>query len=109
LDLLEQAEVLGEGVLGLPGGAVDALELRVLLAATPVGAGRAQQLEGRLGPGLAVGDGPAGEALALLDDLAHALLDALQILGPERLVDVEVVVEAVLDRRADAPLGPGEQ
>ena len=34
---------------------------------------------------------------------------ALEVLGVERLVDVEVVVEAVLDRRADAQLGLGEQ
>ena len=162
LDLLEQVEVLGEGVLGLPGGAVDPLELRVLLAPPPVRARRAQQLEGgngpgrgdvgpaaqvapaavaglrvevvvdgqgavpdldsllvagpaplvddlelvrlvlQLGPRLVVGDDPPGEALPLLDDLAHALLDPVQVLGPERLGDVEVVVEAVLDRRPDA-------
>ena len=33
----------------------------------------------------------------------------LEVLRGERLVDVEVVVEAVLDRRADAELGLGEQ
>jgi hypothetical protein len=30
-------------------------------------------------------DDPPGEALPLLDDLAHALLDPVQVLGPERL------------------------
>ena len=169
LDLLEQVEVLGEGVLGLPGGAVDPLELRVLLAPPPVRARRPQQLEGRdgpggrdvrpaaqvapaaltaarvevvvdgqravpdldglllagpaplvddlqlvglvlqLGPGLVVADDPPGEALPLLDDLAHALLDPVQVLGNERLLDVEVVVEAVLDRRPDAQLRLREQ
>ena len=33
----------------------------------------------------------------------------LEVLGRERLLDVEVVVEAVLDRRADAQLGVGEE
>src|SRR5699024_9707707 len=42
--------------------------------------------------------------LAGLDDLLHALLDALQILRGERLVHVEVVVEAAVNRRADAQL-----
>ena len=45
---------------------------------------------------------------ALLD-LLHLLLDGLEVLGREGLLDVEVVVEAVLDRRADAQLGLGEE
>jgi len=36
------------------------------------------------------------------DDLAHARLDGDEVLRRERAVDAEVVVEAVLDRRADA-------
>ena len=47
----------------------------------------------------------AGEQLALLDDLAHALFQRFQILRGERVGDVEVVVEAVGDRRANAELG----
>ena len=39
----------------------------------------------------------------------HPLLDALEVVGGERAADVEVVVEAVLDRRADAELGLGEE
>ncbi|GAA3072269.1 hypothetical protein GCM10020000_66250 [Streptomyces olivoverticillatus] len=35
------------------------------------------------------------------------LLDGLEVIGVEGLLDVEVVVEAVLDRRADAQLGLG--
>src|SRR5690606_14482335 len=46
----------------------------------------------------------AHDRLVALDDLAHALLDALEILRRERLVAGEIVVEAVLDRRADRDL-----
>ena len=67
------------------------------------------RLVGQLLAGGLVGDDAAGEALAALLDLLHLLLDGLEVLGRERLLDVEVVVEAVLDRRADAELGLGEQ
>ena len=60
-------------------------------------------------PGLLVGHHPAGEPLALLDDLAHPGLDRLQVFRGERHLDVEVVVEAVLHRRPDAELGLREQ
>lgn len=154
-----------------PGGAVDALEHGVLLAAAPVGGRVAHQLErrdvarggqvrasaevlpaqvaglgvevvvdrqlaaadldvrtvvGRRGAldtdefelvrlvrqlfaGVLVGHHAARETLPALLDLLHLLLDGLEILGRERPLDVEVVVEAVLDRRADAQLGLGEQ
>ena len=46
-----------------------------------------------------------GEQLAFLDDLAHPLLQRLEILGRERARHVEVVVETVGDGRADAELG----
>ena len=59
--------------------------------------------------GVGIGGDPALEALVLLDDLAHRGLDLDQVLGHERGLDVEVVVEAVLDRRADAELGLGEE
>ena len=49
------------------------------------------------------------EALPLLDNLLHTLLDALQVLGRERLLDVEVVVEAVLDGRTNGDFGLGAQ
>jgi len=42
------------------------------------------------------------ERLFFGDDLAHALLDGRKVLRRERPIDVEVVVEAVLDRRTDA-------
>jgi hypothetical protein len=51
---------------------------------------------------------PAAERLPGLDDLLHPLLELRQVLRLERLRHVEVVVEAVLDRRADAELGLGE-
>jgi hypothetical protein len=52
--LLDPLEVCGERLLRLPGGAVDALELRPLLVAAPVGAGDA--LEGEGGHPLRRGD-----------------------------------------------------
>ena len=173
LGLLEPVQVLLERLLGLPGGAVDALELLVLLVAAPVRRRGAHQLERRdplggrqvraaaqvaprdlavaadvvvdgelagahLGRGtfdrlagracrdlrslqpdqldlvglvlelverVGVGGDPPGEPLALLDDLAHPGLDLLEVLGHERGLDVEVVVEAVSDRRADPEPG----
>ncbi len=45
LGLLETVEVLRERLRRLPGGAVDALQLRPVLVAAPVGAGDAHQLE----------------------------------------------------------------
>lgn len=171
LGLDQEVQVRLQLVLGRPGGAVDALQHRVLLAAAPVGGRVAHQLErrdvagarqvraaaevapaqvaglgvhvvvdGQLGAahldvgavlggggaleadqlqlvrlggqflaGGVVGDHPAGELLPPLDDLLHLLLDGLEVIGVERLLDVEVVVEAVLDRRADAELGLGEE
>ena len=55
--------------------------------------------------GLLLGHDPAHEALPGPDDAVHLLLDRLQIVGRERRLDVEVVVEAVLDGRTDAELG----
>ena len=51
----------------------------------------------------------AGEGGVAGDDLAHPRLDPLEVLRGEGLVPVEVVVEAVLDRRADGDLGAGEK
>ena len=45
----------------------------------------------------------------LLRDLGHALLDRRQVLRRERTLVREVVVEAVLDHRADRHLRVGEQ
>ena len=42
-------------------------------------------------------------------DLPHLLLDLFEILGSERRVALEIVIEARLDRRADAELGLREQ
>ena len=43
------------------------------------------------------------------DRLAHALLDVRQVVGRQWARQQEVVVEAVLDDRADPELGAGEQ
>src|SRR3954463_13016190 len=49
-----------------------------------------------------------GEVRPGADDLLHLLLEGGEVLGGEGPLRVEVVVEAVLDRRADAELGAGE-
>ena len=54
--------------------------------------------------GLVARDDCLGERPVARDDLAHALLDRREILGGKRLVAEEVVVEAVLDHRADRHL-----
>jgi hypothetical protein len=64
-----------------------------------------------LEPGLeliALPDAPLDRQVAV-DDFAHPLLDLREILGGERLFPREIVVEAVLDRRAEGDLGAGEQ
>ena len=65
-----------------------------------------EQLE-RLG----LGDLVADERLVLGDDLAHAGVELLEVVGLERAAvgQLEVVVEAVLDGRADGERGPREQ
>ena len=57
------------------------------------------------------GDLVADERLVGVDDLAHPGVDALEVVVGERAAvgQLEVVVEAVLDRRADAERGAGEQ
>ena len=50
----------------------------------------------------------APEQLAGLDDLLHPLFEPAEVVGLERLGHVEVVVEAVVDRRPDAELGVRE-
>ena len=54
-------------------------------------------------------DRTLGEGPVARDDLAHLLLDRREILGRERLVAEEVVIEAVLDHRADGHLRAGPQ
>ncbi len=81
---------------GIVGLALDDLELERVVA---------EQLE-RLG----LGDLVAHERLALGDDLAHAGVEALEVVGREGLApgQLEVVVEAVGDGRADGEGGAGE-
>ena len=57
-------------------------------------------------PGLVTAHDLAPERPVGGDDLGHARLDPREVLGVERLVAREVVVEPVLDRRADRHLGP---
>ena len=91
LGLLEPVEVLGERLLGLPRGAVDPLQLLVLLVAAPVRRGGAHQLEGRdpLGgrqvrPAAQVGPGDVAVAAHVVVDgqLAGADLDAGALARP---------------------------
>ena len=168
--LLQLMEMVGEGLLGLPGRAVDALQHRPLLVAAPVRAGHLLQLEmaeparrrhvrtdahvdeivgvavhadhavGRHLGGVLVVDATGGrldllddldlvglvgeellrvghrhlrprERLVGLDDLAHPRLDPAEVVVAERgsAREFEVVVEAVLDGRADRELGAREQ
>ncbi len=53
---------------------------------------------------LVAADGALGERLIARDDFAHLLLDRGKILGRERRVAEEVVIEAVFDDRADGHL-----
>ena len=50
-----------------------------------------------------------GERFVARDDLAHLLLDRGKIFRRERLVAEEVVIEAVVDHRADGDLRAGPQ
>src|SRR6478735_11644758 len=87
LGLGETVEVGLELVLGRPRGAVDALELRVLLRAAPVGSGRAHQLEG------------------VADELgARDVRAAAQVAPRAGAVTADVVVDRQL---AGADLDPG--
>ena len=58
--------------------------------------------------GLALPDLP-DQLFIAVDNLGHLLLDGGEVVGRERFLAVEVVIEAVIDRRADGHLGTGEQ
>ena len=62
-----------------------------------------------VGDGLVAGPDLAPDRLVAVDNLLHPLLDRRQVVQAERLVAREVVVEAVVDRRADGHLGAGKQ
>ncbi len=83
--------------LGLRGQVVEDLDLVGLVA---LGEERPPLLRRQLA---------AHERVVGLDRLRHALLDRREVLGRERPWQVEVVVEAVLDRRPDAELRAREQ
>ncbi len=67
----------------------------------------AESLE--VGHGLVARQHPTDDRLVLRRQLGHALLDRRQVLGRERALVGEVVIEAVVDHRADRHLGLGEQ
>ncbi len=54
-------------------------------------------------------DLPADEGVVGRHAGAHPSLDRLEVVGGERARQLEVVVEAIVDRRADAQAGAGEQ
>src|SRR5690606_35875819 len=83
---LAGADLDGFAVLALLGLALDPDELEL------------EGLAGELGARLVVRDDATDESLPGLDDAAHLLLDRLEIVAAQRLRDLEVVVEAVLDR-----------
>ena len=76
---------------------VDVLDLVALVQVRDQGAG--------------LGGGPleALERLGLLDDLAHLLLDAREILLADRRRRVDVVIEAVFEGRPEGELHAGKQ
>ncbi len=51
----------------------------------------------------------AGDFELLLEQLVHAFLDAFEVFGRERLLHLEVIVEPVVDGRADGELRVREQ
>ena len=61
------------------------------------------------GDGFVAVDHLALELGAAADDVAHLRFDGGEVVRGERLVAGEIVVEAVLDRRADGDLGAGIQ
>jgi hypothetical protein len=61
------------------------------------------------GDGLVARQDLAADLLVAIDDLGHPLLDLREVVRREGLVAGEVVIEAVLDGRADRDLRPGEQ
>ena len=95
LGLLEELQVRLELVLGRPRGAVDALELRVLLAAAPVRGGDAHQLERR--------DDPGGRQVRAAAQVLPAQLAGL---GVEVVVDGQLAA-AHLDVGAVGGVGGG--
>ncbi len=102
-------EVVVDGQLGptdLDGHAFGALGVRHTTTLEPDELALVR-LVGELGEGVGVGDLAAVEGLPLVDDPLHDLLEGLEVLGGERGLDVEVVVEAVTDRRADPEPGRG--
>ena len=62
-----------------------------------------------LAAGLVVADDATVKTLPFLENRLHPLLDLGDVIGRERALDVEVVVEAVGDRRTDAELGVREE
>ncbi len=83
------------GDLGVIGEFTDELELVRLIGEDLLGLGTREHA--------------AVERLLRGDDVAHLGLDGLEVLGCERAADLEVVVEAVLDRGTDAEVGAREQ
>ena len=73
----------------------DALELERIVGEAPVGLGAVDDF--------------AHERVVARGHLPHPGLDPLEVLGRERPIDLEVVVEAVLDRRAEPDAGAGKQ
>ena len=57
------------------------------------------------GGGFFAGELEAFEALVLLRDGFHGVLDFNEVVGSELMIEIEVVVEAAVGRRADVELG----
>ena len=103
LGLFELVEVVVELLLGVERGAVDALELRVLFVAQPVGSGDVEQLEG-----LDASGGRDVRAAAEVGELA-GLVDRDFFIGLGELLDEVALHEVAFGLEALQAFGAGQK
>ena len=102
------ADLAGLGVNVVVDGQLCAADLHDVRTAITADETQLVGLAGELGHSLLLGNDPALEPLAGLHDRNHALLEIGEVVWSEGAGGIEVVVEAVLDRWADAEFRLGE-